>query len=769
MTGAERNVTRRVLNVTRAVVWSSVGGLLCFWAIGLAGAEETPAAGRQIYQQQCAGCHGDQGQGSEEAGTGPFTGDHALADLVRIIDETMPEDDPEACQGEAAQAVAQYVLDAFVTPQAEALQPAPRIELSRLTVRQYREAVADLMATFLGTPQLSDQRGLKAGYYNARGFNRDKRVIERTDPRVVFDFGEKSPQEGAIGDEEFAIQWQGAVIADETGDYEFCVTTENGTRLWVNDMQNPLIDAWVASGGLQQHRATMHLLGGRVYPLRLDFFKFKIQSASIKLSWTPPRRAEEVIPQRSLSPDWAPRTYVVNTAFPPDDRSMGYERGTSVSKAWEQAVSNAAIEAAGWVAENLDALAKCKPDAEDRSQKIQQMCHRLAERAFRRPLSDEVRQFYVDQFFTGQQPVELAAKRSVLLVLQSPRFLYVAFDNARPDQYDIASRLAFALWDSLPDTALLAAAQAGQLQTPQQIAEHARRMLEDPRTRAKLRSFLHAWLNIEYVDKLAKDGEQYPGFDATVVSDLRVSLDLFLDDVIWNGSGDFRELLLSDAWFVNPKLASFYAVEAEMGEQYQKVSGSPDQNAGLLTHPYLMARYAYHRSSSPIHRGVFVVRGLLGRFLKPPPIAVAPLDEGFDPTLTTRERVARQTKEPMCLTCHGMINELGFAFENYDAVGRFRTEEKANPIDASGSYKDLEGTQVTFRGARELAAYLAQSPETHRCFAQQLFHYVAKQPVAAYGAETMNQLQKSFAESDFNVRELLVAIAATSALGVNEE
>ena len=134
-----------------------------------------------------------------------------------------------------------------------------------------------------------------------------------------------------------------------------------------------------------------------------------------------------------------------------------------------------------------------------------------------------------------------------------------------------------------------------------------------------------------------------------------------------------------------------------MADEFQQVTTDPGRFAGILTHPYLMARFAYHKSSSPIHRGVFVVRSLLGRFLKPPPIAVAPADEGMNPNLTTRQRVAQQTNEPTCQTCHGMINALGFTFEHYDAVGKFRSAEKDQPIDASGHYQDLEGQQVEFR------------------------------------------------------------------------
>ncbi len=746
-------------------------GIVVIW-VGLfsqSRAGDQPPPGNVVYQKQCARCHGKQGEGIEDEGTEPFSGSHSLADLERVIDETMPEDDPTLCEGEAAKSVAKYVYDTYFAAEAEARTSKARIELSRLTVRQYNNAITDLLGSFWGEGRVKEARGLKAQYYSARNFRRDKRVSERVDDQVVFDFGAKSPEEGKIGDEEFAVQWQGGVIADETGDYEFCVTTENGMKLWVNDLQQPLIDAWVASGGLQEHRATIRLLGGRVYPIRLQFFKFKIKTASIKLTWVPPHRSEEVIPRRNLSPDWCPPVYVNDVAFPPDDSSVGYERGTTVSKAWKQAAINAAIAAADTVVEKLDAFSKSKPEAADRGERLRQFCYDFAERAFRRPLNDEQKQFFVDQFFKDDLPLEKSVKISVLLVLQSPRFLYVDLNNRQPDDYDIASRISFGLWDSLPDKTLFETARAGQLHTPQQVAAQARRMLDDIRTKAKMRYFFHNWLNIEQLDGITKDPQRYPGFDAAVASNLRTSLDLFFDDVIWNGSADFRELLLADYFFVNQRLADYYGMDVDAGESFKKVPRDPQQFAGILTHPYLMARFAHHKTSSPIHRGVFVIRSLLGRFLKPPPVAVAPLDEGFDPSLTTRQRVALQTKEATCQTCHGMINALGFSFENFDAVGKYRLLEREKPVDASGSYKDLGGNLIKFTGARQLAEFLANSDETHRCFVKQLFHSVAKQPLMAYGPETMNELEKSFAQSGFNVQQLLVDIVRTSALGTNKE
>jgi len=732
-------------------------------------AGEPDVTGKELYERHCVRCHGARGEGVPDKCADPLGGSQSLADLVQIVDETMPEDDPSQCTGEDARKVAQYIFESFYAPEAEERTRQARIELSRLTVRQYHNAVADLVGRFLRDGTLDERRGLRAEYFSGRGFQRDKRAIERVDGVVDFEFGEGSPNSAVIAPGEFSARWQGSVIADSTGDYEFSIQTENGARLWVNDLQQPLIDAWVQSGTDDDHRATIRLLGGRVYPLRLEFSRSKEKTASIHLRWQPPRDALAVIPRRHLVPDSFPPVFVVNTDFPPDDSSAGYERGTTISKSWDQAKTYAAVEIANKVVANIASLAGCKDDAPDRKERLVDFCHRFAQRAFRRPLSDEQKQFFVERHFEGEEELNVAVKNAVLLVLLSPRFLYLGIAGNQVDDYDIASRISFALWDSLPDSALLQAAERGELRTPDAVANQARRMLADPRARSKVRYFLHHWLNIAHVDDLSKDNTQFPGFDGAVAADLRESLDLFLDHIVWSDRADFRELLLADYWFVNRRLASFYGAEPPEDDGFVRVPRDSRQHAGLLTHPYLMARYAYHKTSSPIHRGVFIVRGQLGRFLKPPPEAVTPLDEGFNPDLTTRQRVALQTKPAACQTCHAMINPLGFAFEHFDAVGRVRTDEKKSPIDASGSYTTASGSVVTFAGARDLAEFLAASEETHRCFVGQLFHHVVKQPAAAFGKDELDHLTAAFVASEFNVQDLLVEIAKTTALQANDQ
>ena len=187
-----------------------------------------------------------------------------------------------------------------------------------------------------------------------------------------------------------------------------------------------------------------------------------------------------MIPQRNLLPGSVPETFVLQTPFPPDDRSIGYERGTSVSKAWDQSTTDAAIEVAAYVGAHLKELAGAGTDASVRELKLRDFCRRFAERAFRRPLTDEQKSFFIDRQFKEAKNSETAVKRVVLLVLKSPRFLYREIGNGSPDSYDVASRLAFGLWDSLPDQPLLDAAAAGQLATREQVVHQAERMVSDP-------------------------------------------------------------------------------------------------------------------------------------------------------------------------------------------------------------------------------------------------------------------------------------------------
>lgn len=720
-------------------------------------------SGKEIYQKQCVKCHGKNGEGVKGKYDEALAGDWAPEKLARVIAKTMPDDKPGTCIGPNADAVAQYVHETFYSRQARARLNPARVELVHLTNPQYQNTVADLVRR-MGSIEfrpLTEARGLRATYAKSR--NMGDKAFDRIDREIDFDFGTESPDNSKMKPEEFSIRWDGSLIAEETGDYEFIVKTINGMRLWLNNREDPIIDAWVTSGSAEQ-RVTVKLIGGRVYPLSLAMFKFKDKTASITLQWKPPHGAVQNIPARNLYPEGVPSTFIVTTPFPADDSSIGYERGVAVSKAWDEANTQAALQTANYVIKNLDRLTRTKPTDKDRKAKVEAFCADFVEAAFRQPLTDELKRTCVTQPFQSSDDLEKSVKRVVMFALMSPRFLYLGLDNDNPTAYTTASRLSYALWDSMPDRTLLQLAAQGKLTTPEQITQQAQRMIADPRAHAKVQRFLHHWLQINQVEDLAKDDKLYPGFTPEIIADLRTSLNIFLEDVVWKGNSDYRQMLLADEMYVNPRLAKFYGIETGATNDFVKVKLDPKQRAGVVTHPYLLAAFSYQKSSSPIHRGVFLTRSVIGRALKPPPVAVAFKDAEFDPKLSMREKVSVLTKGETCQTCHSVINPLGFTLELYDAVGRFRTTDKGKSIDASTDYMTDEGDTIKLKGARDIAEFAAGSEHAQNRFIEQLFQQLVKQPVMAYGPDVMGQLRQSFVASGYNVQKLLVDIATVSAL-----
>ena len=744
-------------------------------------ASEHPGA--KVYQQMCVDCHGKKGEGVAGKHDEPLIGNRSAKALAKYIARTMPEDKEGTCVGADADNVAAYVFDAFYSPAAQARNHPVHESLSRLTVAQFQNSVTDLIGRFrqgFDRPP-GRERGLNAQY---RGFakplitverdpkptpkgkknGRARAELKRVDGQIAFHFESGSPNNEEMAADEFNNRWDGTLIAPETGLYEFVVKTENGFRLYVNNPKDPLIDSWVTPGPqVREEKKSLFLLGGRSYPLTLEHFKFKEKSASIDLHWKPPHGRQEIIPQENLEPQGIRESLVLTTTFPADDRSDGYERGTTISKEWDQATTSAALQVAGYVDANLDGLSGTKAGQTDRAEKLQNFARTFAEAAFRRPLDDEQRRRLIDPHFQSAPTPEIAVKRVVLLTLKSPRFLYPELANGGAvDDFTVAARLAENLWDSLPDLRLAKAASEGRLRTREQIDAEARRMVADPRAKAKLHGFFHQWLELDRADTALKDQQAFPGFDETMLADLRESLWMFLDEVVWSDASDYRRLINADYLWLNERLAKFYGKEAK-GETFQRVSFDSAQRSGLITHPFLLAALAYARTTSPIHRGVFLSRNIVGLTLKNPSVAVAFEDAKFDPSLTMREKVADLTKAANCQGCHSHINPLGFSLEHFDAVGRWRMKDNNKPVDAIAEFDTEDGRTVRLTGPKDLANYAVVSESAHRAFVRQLFNHTVKQPAAAFGDRTLETLREHFAANGINIQKLISEIAVTAA------
>lgn len=774
LSGEKPTATVRIQNIVCRLPWPLLIGLT-----GILPAQDGPVTGEAIYAKHCARCHGKHGEGVEDEVDEPLQGDRPLVSLARYIDRKMPEDKPEELNAEESQRVAEYIMGAFYSEEARAKSgPPPKVDFARLTNRQFRESVADLIGSFGKSTPLGEGRGLRAQYFQSDGMNKKARkVLEREDARLDFDFSEGSPAEGIAADQ-FSIAWDGSLIAPETGWYEVKIRTPNGARLYLNSSrqdgdgnqrddsgakrQPALIDAWVSSGSeMREVSARIFLLGGRAYPLRFDYFKFQEKRGMVRLEWKPPRGEWAVLAAPYLSPAEASQVVVTDTTFPADDASEGYERGTGISKDWHEATTLAAIGVANQVTSRLTRLSGAKSDAPDRLDRLKTFIASFAERAFRRPLDTDTRQLYVERPFANTLP-ESAVKRAVILILKSPRFLYPELGH-EPDDFTVAARLALGLWDSLPDQNLLDAAKSGQLHTPEQVENQAQRMVADPRAKAKLNGFFQHWLRLDAESDLRKNPESFPGFDAALVADSRRSLELFVDRVVWSGTSDYRELLGADYLLLNARLARFYGVSGPAGEEFQSVKFDPAQRAGILTHPYVLARLAHHDSTAPILRGVFLTRNVLGGILKPPPQAISFENHTFDPKLNMRERVSEMTRNASCMTCHETINPLGFSLENYDAAGRFRLTEDGRPINAEADFQTLEGESMRLRGPRDVAKLAVESAFARRGFIRLLFQYSIKQNPTAYGFNSVGKLDQSFVDSGYQIRRLFVTINTLAA------
>ena len=396
----------------------------------------------------------------------------------------------------------------------------------------------------------------------------------------------------------------------------------------------------------------------------------------------------------------------------------------------------------------------------------------LLYRAFRRPpTTDEVSGFEALRSTAAEQWGQQRADEMVVMaIMQAPQFLYraelvgpeVPREIVALDSFQMASRLSYMLWGSMPDAELFAAAEAGALQTDAEVEVQVRRMLDDPRSRETIGHFYRQWLHLDSLNDMVKDVDSYGLIAASLSDDWRASIDAWVDWVHFEADGRLETLMSSPTVFMTPYMAAHMQVQVPEAMEAMEL----EQRAGLLTQPALLALLAYPNQGSPIHRGIFVREKLLCQKLGPPPddMVIEPPDP--DPNATTRQQFAQHTEIDTCAGCHRLIDPLGFGFENYDGVGLYRTEENGLPIDASGELwatgdEDLDGP---FDGAMELSERLTASDAVQECVAEQWMTFAFGQPPTRADLCTVKDVQSRFSDSDGSFKELLVAIAMSDAV-----
>jgi hypothetical protein len=398
----------------------------------------------------------------------------------------------------------------------------------------------------------------------------------------------------------------------------------------------------------------------------------------------------------------------------------------------------------------------------------------FAKRAFRRPPDatevDDLMTLYntlrtdADLKYGLQDALGLVVEA----ILQSPGFLYrwerglaaPLMDQAQGlvkyDPYEMASRLSYFLWKSMPDATLIAAADGNHLGTPDEIATQARRLLDSPRADAGLADFATQWLELGPLATSLKDDVAYPAFKPPLLDSMRAESIAFSRAVLRSADPSFGNLLTARYTYVDPALAAYYGVTRDAA-QNGRVDLTGTDRIGILTQGALMAVKGNSYRTSPVRRGKFILNRLLCTTIPPPPPDVVPELPPPDPTKTLRQQMAEHRSQASCAACHTTMDALGFAFEHFDGAGNYRKDDRGQAIDPSGMVT-IGDTSVTFGDAAALAQALASAPQARECFTRQWVRFALDRFEQPNEAATVDHLVKYYEQSRFDTRALIVEL-----------
>lgn len=356
----------------------------------------------------------------------------------------------------------------------------------------------------------------------------------------------------------------------------------------------------------------------------------------------------------------------------------------------------------------------------------------LAMRAYRRPVAAaEVERLL--QLFDRSQAEHESFEDSVRLMVQgllvSPHFLFRAELHSHPagpdreelDSFALASRLSYFLWSSMPDEELFQLAQKDRLRDPETLAAQCLRLLRNPKASALTANFAGQWLQLRSLARFSPDPARFPNFDDELRQAMVRETELFFEHMLREGR-PVVEFLTADYTFLNERLARHYGISGVQGAHFRRVQLSTPQRGGLLTHGSVLAVTSNPTRTSPVKRGKWILENLLAAATPPPPPGAGDLaeDELASQSGSLRQRMEKHRRDPNCASCHARLDPLGFALENYDAIGRWRTHDGQFAIDATGTLPDGR----TFAGVAELKSILAdRADDLRRCLAEKLLTY----------------------------------------------
>ncbi|HYJ10935.1 MAG TPA: DUF1592 domain-containing protein [Polyangiaceae bacterium] len=461
--------------------------------------------------------------------------------------------------------------------------------------------------------------------------------------------------------------------------------------------------------------------------------------------------------------------------FPDDrERTFLFRRAGLVATQDADLLRAAAETLAATAMETPSSVLPCDPETGE-AECAAEFISVFGQRAYRRPLAPVEVERLTALYENARGPLQLSFNEAIVTLLeamlQSPAFLYhwespyekplLEGKVVKLGPYDVASRLSYFIWGSMPDDALFEAAASGKLATEADIAAQATRMFAHDKAREAAIAFFGEWLELDLLTQLPKSGEDYPEYDEQLKDAMTSGSDAFAAHVLFDGGGKLETLLTADFSFSNGELSEVYGGSAT-GTGLSKSMLDTTQRLGLLTQPAFLTLTGSPDGSNPVKRGKAVYEKLLCGVLPPPPPNVPPAKPASAGG-TTRERFAEHGENECARGCHVFMDPLGFAFEHYDGIGRYRTMDNGKAVDAASSLT-LDGVEKPFANALELVQILASSETVRECFAKQWFRFAVGREDTEGDAASLAAIATAFASSEHDMRSLVPAIAQARSL-----
>ena len=418
-------------------------------------------------------------------------------------------------------------------------------------------------------------------------------------------------------------------------------------------------------------------------------------------------------------------------------------------------------------------LFTCRPTGPaDEADCARQILSGLVRRAYRRPVSDGDLLRPLEFFREGRQNggFDAGIERALTAVLVSPEFLFRTEaaapgpGAARIDAVELASRISFFLWSSIPDDELLAAAASGELGSDEGLERQVRRMLADPRAANFATNFAGQWLRLRSLESFSPDARLFPDFDDNLRQALRRETELFVQSIV-SADRSVLDLIKADYTYLNERLAKHYGIGGVYGTRFRRVAlDTASKRGGLLRHGSVLTVTSYPTRTSPVLRGTWVLENIFGAPPPPPPPNVPALDNAVSASLPMRERLGAHRDNPACASCHQTIDPVGFALENFDALGRWRDYEDGLEVDAAGG---LPGAGESAHGVAGLEQALLARPELFvGTLTRKLLTFALGRGVEYYDAPAVRKILRDAKPRGYRFSDLVLGIVKSVPFGM---